>query len=328
MKAIVCKRYGDSHSLSLQDIAKPDIQSDTDCIVRVKASTVNDWDWVLMRGKPRLYRLLFGLFRPRWPVLGSELAGVVESVGAQVTDLNVGDAVYGDVSEAGFGGFAEYARVPAAVLRPIPEGLSFEQAVMLPHAAGLAWQALVETGQLNHGESVLINGVGGGVGVLGVQIARHQFGCAVSGVDKQAKLDALHWLGLAETLDYQSVDFTATGQRYDVILDVQTTRSTFQILRALKRGGRYVTVGGPPLRLMRLALIGAIVGRLTKRRISMLVLKPNRGLAEVEALALAGQVQPLLDQSYPLEELPAAVERFGRSEHVGKIVVTVGAKEP
>lgn len=327
MKAITCTRYGDSRQLKHDDIAKPELQSDTDCLVRVKASTINDWDWALMRGKPRLNRLLFGLFRPRWPVLGSELAGVVEAVGAGVTDFKVGDAVYGDVSEAGFGGFAEYARVPAAALRLIPAGLSFEQAVMLPHAAGLAWQALVDTGRLKHGESVLINGVGGGVGVLGVQIARHHFGCAVSGVDKQVKLDALHWLGLAEAMDYQTVDFTASGQRYDVILDAQTTHSTWQLLKALKPGGRYITIGGPPVRLMRLALIGALLRPFSRRRLNLLVLKPNQGLADVESLVLAEQVQPLMDSSFPLSEVPAALDRFGRSEHVGKIVVTVGSQE-
>ena len=196
MKAVVCSRYGSSAVLSLKEVAAPE-PGLSEVRVRVKAAAVNDWDWTLMRGKPRPYRLLFGLFGPRWPILGAEVAGVVESVGPQVTGLAVGDRVYGDISDAGFGGFADCVAVPESALRPIPDALSFAQAVALPHAAGLAWQALVEVGHIEHGETVLINGVGGGVGVLAVQIARHRYGCTVTGVDRDFKLEALHWLGLA-----------------------------------------------------------------------------------------------------------------------------------
>ena len=288
----------------------------------MKAAAVNDWDWTLMRGKPRPYRLIFGLLGPRWRILGAEVAGVVESVGPEVTALKVGDPVYGDISDAGFGGFAETVCVPQSALRPIPDALSFEQAVALPHAAGLAWQALVEVGRIEHGETVLINGVGGGVGVLAVQIARHQYGCTVTGVDKAFKLEALHWLGLAEALDYETVDFTATGQRYDLIVDAQTTRSPWRLLRALKPGGRYVTVGGRLGRLIQLMTLGPLLGRLTGRRFEMVVLKPNQGLAEVEQAVLDQEVQPLLDKVYPLAELADAINRFGQSAHVGKVIVT------
>ncbi|PTY36494.1 hypothetical protein BGP77_04130 [Saccharospirillum sp. MSK14-1] len=321
MKAMICEGYGSGDDLVLSDVAKPELKTDADCVVRILASTVNDWDWMLVRGKPRLYRLLFGLLRPRWKILGAEIVGVIESVGASVTEFNHGDVVYGDVSEAGFGGYAEYACLPVASLRRVPDQLDVELAAALPHAAGLAWQSLVDVARLEQGESVLINGVGGGMGVLGAQIAQHHFGCTVTGVDKAFKLEALHWLGRADALDYERVDFTGTGQRYDVIIDAQTTRTPWRLLKALKPGGRYVSVGGAPGRLVALALIGPVIGRLTRRRFHLLALKPNQGLDEVETLVLAKEIEPRIDKRFALSDLPLALQRFGRSEHIGKIVI-------
>jgi NADPH:quinone reductase-like Zn-dependent oxidoreductase len=189
-------------------------------------------------------------------VLGAELAGTVEAVGEGVTSVRPGESVYGDVSEAGFGGFAEYARVRENALAKMPPGMSFEQAASLPHASMLALQGLVEVGRIAEGERVLINGAGGGVGTIGLQIAK-RYGAEVTGVDSAAKLPALKKLGFDRVIDYRQHDFTNERARYELILDAKTTRSPFRHARALSSGGRYVTVGGDVGRLLQTLLFGS-----------------------------------------------------------------------
>lgn len=157
MKAIVLSRYGSPDVLTVEEISKPEPKND-EVLVKVHATAVNDWDWSLVRGKPYPYRLMSGLFRPKVPVLGAEVAGTVEAMGSSATQFKPGDRVYGDISEAGFGGFAEYVSVRETALVRMPHGMAFEQAAALPHASLLALQGLVGVGNIQRGESVLING--------------------------------------------------------------------------------------------------------------------------------------------------------------------------
>ncbi|MFQ5570579.1 MAG: NAD(P)-dependent alcohol dehydrogenase [Rhodothermales bacterium] len=213
MKAIVLTRYGSPDVLRLEEVAKPEPRDD-EVLVKVHATAVNDWDWSFVRGKPYIYRLMFGLVRPRVAILGVEVAGIVEATGNHVAKFQPGYHVYGDISEAGFGGFAEYVCVSEDALSRKPPGMTFEQAAALPHAAMLALQGLVDLGRIRQGESVLINGAGGGVGTIGVQIAK-QFGAEVTGVDSALKLDMLRSMGFDHVIDYQREDFTRNGQLYD-----------------------------------------------------------------------------------------------------------------
>lgn len=321
MKAIVLTHYGPPERLELREVAKP-APKDDEVLVKVGASAVNDWDWSFVRGKPHLYRLMYGLLKPKVAVLGVELAGTIEAVGKDVTKYQPGDRVYGDISEAGLGGFAEYVCVREDALGRIPPGMTFEQAASLPHAAMLAYQGLVDAGGIRESERVLINGAGGGVGIIGVQIAK-QYGAEVTGVDSAFKLDTLKSVGFDHVIDYRREDFTRNGQRYDLILDAKTNRSPFRYLRALNPGGRYVTVGGDLTRLLQVFSMGRLIARFSGKQVRIVVLKPNKDLEYVNALFESRGLKFVIDGPYPLSEVPQAIQRFGEAKHVGKIVIGV-----
>lgn len=321
MKAIVHSRYGMPSVLTVEEVPMPEPKSG-EVLVKIHATAVNDWDWSMVRGKPYLYRLMFGLFKPRTSIMGAEVAGTVEAVGDNVTRFSAGDRVYGDISEAGFGGFAEYVCVREDALRSMSSGMSFEQAASLPHAALLAWQGLVDVGAIQSGETVLINGAGGGVGAVGLQIAK-DYGCNVTGVDRASKVEALAAMGFDRTIAHERTDFTSEAHRYDLILDAKTTRSPFRYLRALKPGGRYVTVGGHLPRLLQLLFLGGLLSRATRKRLSIVALKPNQGLEKINEMFEQGKLTCVIDGPHSLADVPRAMQRFGDAEHVGKVVIKV-----
>ena len=230
--------------------------------------------------------------------------------------------MYGDLSESGFGGFAEYvcAREESVALKP--RNLTYEQAAAIPHAAMLAQQSLHGIGHITDGQTLLINGAGGGVGTLGVQLAKlHDV--EVTGVDSTDKQDFLRSLGFDHVIDYSRKDFTKTGLRYDVILDAKTTRSPFAYARALKPHGTYVTVGGSMPRLVQCLVFRRWIARTRNRYIRVLALKPNKGLEGMTELLEAGKVVPSIDDIYPLRDVPKAIRRFGEAHHKGKIVISI-----
>ncbi|MBL7946687.1 MAG: NAD(P)-dependent alcohol dehydrogenase [Flavobacteriales bacterium] len=318
MKAIFCERYGPPEELQLLDGPVP-VPLKGQVLVRVCATTVNDQDWSMVNGTPRIYRLIFGLFRPRQPIPGIELAGVVEALGPGVSQWRVGDKVYGDTSNGGSGTFAELVAVPGTELRRIPEEISFVQAAAIPHALELAYQALVEIGKLKNGERVLLNGAGGGVGTFALQLAKQQ-GCTVWGVDTGEKLKGMTALGFDHVIDYTQQDFTRLGERFDLVVDMKTKRSPRELLRALAPNGRYVTVGGDPGRLIAL-LFARLLGR---RNLHIVALKPNRDLDTLAPLISNGTLKPVIDGPYTLEDAPRLVRRFGEGRHTGKVVMEVG----
>lgn len=321
MKAVVYTRYGTPDVMQVCEQPRPDVATGQ-VLVKVHATTVNDWDWTLLRGKPHVLRLLSGPFKPKTKILGTEVAGVVKTLGEGVTRFAIGERVYGDLSDAGFGGFAEYVSVSDEALYPMSAGMTFEQAAALPHAGLLALQGLVDIGGIRKADRVLINGAGGGVGAIGLGIAK-TYGCEVTGVDKASKLSAMTAMGFDETLDYEQTDFTTVGKRYDLVLDAKTTRSPFQYLNALNANGRYVTVGGYLPSLFQIACMGSVIGRLSKKQLRILALKPNRGLDRINRLFEAGALSCMIDGPFALADVPAAMERFGRADHVGKVVISV-----
>ena len=321
MKAIVLDHYGPPADLEFRDIPKPE-PADGEVLVKVHTTAVNDWEWGFVRGKPYIYRLLFGLRSPRVAVLGTEVAGVVEASGPEAARFRPGERVYGDLSAAGFGGFAEYVAVPESALAAMPDEMTFEQAASLPHASMLALQGLVDVGGILQGDRVLINGAGGGVGTFGVQIAK-RYGAEVTGVDSASKLEAMRSIGFDHVLDYRQIDFTRTGERYDLILDAKTCRSPFRLLRALRPGGRYATVGGDWPRLLQIALLGPLIAKITGKRLRVVALKPNQGLETMNDMFARHGIQFLIEGPLPLSEVAQALQRFGEARHVGKIVISV-----
>ncbi|WP_246067507.1 NAD(P)-dependent alcohol dehydrogenase [Paenibacillus koleovorans] len=322
MQALVCDSYGTPDDLRLEEVVIP-VPKEHEVLIAVHAASVNSWDWDLLRGRPYLTRL--GAFRkPRYRILGADVAGRVIAVGVAVERFRPGDEVFGDLSGCGWGGFAEYVCATEAALTLKPEGVSFEQAAAIPQAAVLALQGLRDKGKLAGGQQVLINGAGGGVGTFGIQYAQ-LLGAEVTGVDRGEKLEALLAIGADHALDYQLEDFTLSGKQYDLILDVVGVRSVMDIKRALKPGGSYVMVGGTTPRILQALLASPITSRLERKKVSLLLHKPNHNDQLVwKSYVEAGQVKPVLDRVFPLSDAAQALAYFGEGRAIGKVVVSMG----
>ena len=320
MKAIVYTKYGTPDALQFKEVAKP-APRDDEVLIRVHAVSINDWDWGLLQGVPLANRLNNGLLKPKNKILGSDIAGRVETLGKSAKRFKPGDEVYGDLSGR-WGGFAEYVCARESSLSLKPPGMSFVEAAAIPQAAMLAVQGLLDKGQIRQGQKLLINGAGGGVGTLGVQIAKLH-GVQVTGVDSSGKLDMLRTMGFDQVIDYTKEDFTRSGQCYDLILDVKTNRSVFAYTRALCPHGVYVTVGGSTVRLLQALLLGPWISLITKKRIRMVLLKPNKDLAYMNELFEAGKLKSVIDGPYKLSQLPEAMRHFGQGNHKGKVVIVV-----
>ena len=319
MKAIVYTEYGGPEVLLLKEVEKP-YPKDNEVLVKVYAVSINDWDFGLMRGD-LINRMLYGLLKPKKKILGSDIAGRIESVGKNVTRFKTGDEVYGDLSGT-WGGLAEYVCASEKLLAFKPASMSFEEAAAIPQAAMLAVQGLIDIGKIKPGQKLLINGAGGGVGTFGVQIAK-LYGVEVTGVDSTGKLDMLRSLGYNHVIDYTREDFTKNGKCYNLILDVNTNRSIFNYARALCNNGVYVTVGGSMVRLLQAALLGPFISLICKKHIRIVALKPNKDLVYMNGLFEAGKIKPVIDGHYKLDEFREAFRVFGKGEHKGKLVITM-----
>jgi NADPH:quinone reductase-like Zn-dependent oxidoreductase len=275
-----------------------------------------------MRGTPWLVRLIYGgLFTPKVQILGTNMAGRVEAVGAAVTEFQPGDAVFADLSECGFGGFADYVCVPGTALVRKPATVSFEAAATVPVSALAALQGLQSVGQVQPGQRVLINGAAGGVGSFALQIAA-ALGAAVSGVCSASKLEQVRSQGYDRI--FASRDEAIAAGPYDLVLDTAAYRSVFDWLPALTPSGTYVLVGGSTARFFQVMLFGALLSKLTGRSIKGLVSEPNReDLQHLTDLLEAGQLVPWVDRTYPLAETPAAIHALEQRQVCGKVAIAV-----
>jgi len=321
MKAILLKEYGFPKDLTIGDVPKP-VPDDDEVLVRIQSASINDWDWGLVRGNPFVIRLFFGLKKPKISIPGVDISGSIEAVGSNVNSFKTGDEVYCDLSDSGHGGFAEYVCVTGNMLSRKPPTMSHNDAAALPHAGLLALQGLVEKGKVKPGQHVLINGAGGGVGTLGIQILK-TYGVEVTGVDSGEKLDLMKSLGYDRVMDYKKVDFTDTGEKYDLILDAKTNRSVFKYARSLKNNGRYVTVGGVMFRLLEIVLLGWLLSFFSGKKLSVLFHEPNKGLDRISELVEKGELSPVIDGPYEFEKIPELIQYFGEGRHLGKIVVEI-----
>jgi len=322
MKAIVYTKYGPPDVLQLKEVEKP-TPKDNEVLVKVHAASVNDWDWGLLRGKPFVNRLVVsGLLKPKIKTIGCDIAGRVEAVGRNVKQFQPGDEVFGDMSGCGFGGFAEYVCAGENALALKPASMTFEEAAAVPQAAILALQGLRGKRQIQPGQKVLINGAGGGAGTFAVQIAK-SFGAEVTGVDSTRKLDIMRSVGADHVIDYTKEDFTKSGQRYDLILDMAAYHSIFDYKRALSPKGIYVMVGGSMALMFRVVFLGPLISMTTSKKMGILAHKPNKDLAFMKELFEAGKVVPVIDRRYPLSEVPEALRYFGEGHARGKLVITL-----
>jgi NADPH:quinone reductase-like Zn-dependent oxidoreductase len=321
MKAIVQHRYGKPEDvLELRDDVEKPVPEDDRILVRVRASSVNAGDWRRVRATPAFVRLVEGLRKPKTPGLGGDASGVVEAVGKDVTDLKVGDEVYGIRT----GAYAEY--LTSKMFARKPANLTFEQAAAVPVAGITALQALRDHGKLQPGQKVLINGAGGGVGTFAVQIAK-AIGGDVTAVTSTGNVELVRSLGADRVIDYTREDFRKSGQRYDLVIDIGGTPSLSTLRGALAPGGRLVLVGagkgvaGP---LGRMAL-GLVRSRILRQRITGFIAKVNKeDLAALRELIEAGKVMPVVDRTFPLSDLARAMTYVETERARGKVVISIG----
>jgi NADPH:quinone reductase-like Zn-dependent oxidoreductase len=322
MKAIVQDRYGPPDVLELREIDKP-VAGDDQVLVRVHAASANPADWHYMRGVPYVMRPQAGLGKPKNRVLGRDVAGRVEAVGKDVTRFHPGDEVFANVEA---GGFAEYASVSEDLLVLKPANLTFEQAAAVPLAALTALQGLREKGKVQAGQKVLIIGASGGVGTFAVQIAK-VLGADVTGVCSTKNVELVRSLGADHVIDYTETDFTHSGQKYDLILQLAGTRSPSDCRRALTPKGTLVLSSGesdgrwigPIDRMIKAVLMSPFVSQ----NLGTFLAKPNKeDLGFLKELIEAGKVTPVIDRTYSLSEVPEAIRYLEEGHARGKIVIT------
>ena len=338
MKAIVQDKYGSPDDvLELKDIAKPVVKDD-EVLVRVHAASVHPDVWHVVRGLPYVLRVMgAGLLKPKSSVPGTDVAGHVESVGKLVKQFQPGDEVFGE-SVRGHqwhngGAYAEHVSVPEDALALKPGNLTFEQAAAVPTSGFIALHGLRDEGQIQPGQRVLINGAGGGVGTFAVQLAK-SYGADVTGVDSTRKLDRVRSIGADQVIDYTQEDFTQSGERYDLILDIPGNHSLSDLRRALTPKGTYVLIGhddfggsggrwiGKSLgRFFKMLVLSPFVSQLPgPRRISKETTDP---LVVLKEFIEAGKVTPVIDRTYPLSGVAEAIRYLAEGHARGKVVIIV-----
>jgi NADPH:quinone reductase-like Zn-dependent oxidoreductase len=335
MKAIVQSRYGSPDVLELREVDPP-VAGDDEMLVRVHAASVHADVWHVMRGVPYVLRVMgAGLRAPKNLVPGTDLSGVVESIGINVTRFRPGDEVFGQSLVANLwrhgGAFAEYAAVPEARFELKPAGLTFEQAAAVPTSGSLAVQGVRDEGRVRVGQRVLINGAGGAVGTFAVQLAKAS-GADVTGVDAAAKLEMIRSIGADRVLDHIQEDFTRSGERYDVVLDIAGNHPWADVKRALTPEGTYVLIGhdqygaaghrwfGSLGRFFKLMVISPFVPQLHPFRGAK---DPGDRLVVMKELIETGKITPVVDRTFPLSKVQEAMRYLESGQARGKVVITV-----
>jgi NADPH:quinone reductase-like Zn-dependent oxidoreductase len=316
MRAFVYERYGPTENLRLAEVDRP-VPAAGEVLVKVLAASVNAADWHVLRGKPLFSRATLGLLRPKHQILGVDIAGQVEALGSGVTGFQPGDQVYANLLDHGYGGFAEYVSVPVGPMASKPASLSLEEAAAVPMAAVTALQGLGRHGQLQPGQTVLINGGSGGVGSFAVQIAKAA-GAEVTAVTSTGNLELVRSLGADHLVDYTTTDALGDGRRYDRVLDTVGNRSVAELKGALAEGGK-----------------AAVTGFTSVRRLLGVSLRGGKDIAQVQAhvsakdlellsaLIEAGKVRPQIDRRYQFADLPAAIAYLEQGHARAKVVVAM-----
>ena len=321
MKAFIYNSYGSAENLNLTEVEKPQ-PGESELLIKIQAASLNAADKFLLTGKPFVTRFEFGLLKPKNPILGSDLSGVVEAVGSNVTQFKVGDVVMADLSGSGHGAFAEYVCAPAEICVGVSAEITPTDAAALPMASVTALRALRDEGNIQAGQHVLINGASGGVGTFAVQIAK-AFGATVTAVCSTGKIDLVRSLGADHVIDYTQEDFTQSGKQYDLIVAVNGNHTPFEYKRAATPTGRIVVIGGSMRQIF--MSIGFAPLFQSKNGVTMktLLAKPNAAdLDTIQSMVTAGEVTPVIDRTFALSDLPDAMRYLQTGSAKGKIVVT------
>jgi len=336
MRAMIQHRYGPPEAvLELMEVDRPEV-GDEEVLVRVKAASMHPDVWHVVHGWPYMLRLMgAGLRRPKVRVPGIDLAGRVEATGKAATRFQPGDEVFGEIVKGhqwkNAGAYAEYAIVPEERLELKPSNLSFEQAAAIPTSGLIALQGVDREGRARSGDNVLVNGAGGAVGSLAVQIAK-ALGAKVTAVDNSYKQDTLRSIGADRVIDYTLEDFTLGDERYDLILDIPGNRSFDDLKRVIAPGGRYVLIGHDQYGAQGNRWIGGTIGSILKLQLlapfgrapkdAPAPVATANPLAFLKELAEAGKLTPAIDRAFPLAEVPEAISYLAEGRAAGKIVIT------
>ena len=321
MQAIVHDRYGSPDVLELREIDEPTL-SDDRVLVRVKAASVNAYDWHMLRGDPYVVRASEGLRRPKQPVAGVDFAGVVEAVGKDVTEFRPGDEVFGERG----GAFAEFVTPRPQDLAPKPSNLTFEQAAAVPMAGFTALQALRDKGALKPGQHVLVTGAAGGVGTFAVQLAK-SMGAEVTGECHTSGVELVASIGADHVIDHTREDVTRGPARFDLILDIAAAHSLRSLRRVMTPDGILVVVGAPKGRWfapLRRPLGAVVLSRFGSRRLlPFLAERRKADLLSLRDRIESGDVRPMIDSTYALADTADAIRRLEAGHVRGKVVITV-----
>jgi NADPH:quinone reductase-like Zn-dependent oxidoreductase len=293
-------------------------------LVRVRASSMNMADVDYIRARPWVTRFATGLRAPRHRVPGIDMAGEIAAVGPGASRFVPGDRVMADLSSVGSGAWAEYVAVPEQALTPMPDGVSFEAAATVPSSGIFAIQGVRDRRPVGAGDRVLVNGASGNVGPFAVQIAK-ALGAEVTGTCRTAKANFVRALGADHVIDYTAQDYRASGERYDLIVDVACRGGMLRIRHSLRRGGGHVVIGGTARGYVESLTVGPVVGLATGRRMGMLMWRVNdpRDMADLAEMLGDGRIRPIIDRTYPLAETAEAMRYLESGETQGKVVIAI-----
>ena len=320
MKAIVRTRYGSADVVKFAEVAKPSPAGD-EVLIKLCAASVNPLDVFLMKGAP-WNRLFPGLGRPKYEILGCDIAGRVEAVGRNARRFQPGDEVFGVTGFSG-NGFAEYTCASEEKLALKPANLSFEDAAAVPIAASTALQGLRDKGRIQAGYKVLVEGASGGVGTFAVQIAK-AFEAEVTAVCSTRNVNTARSVGADHVIDYTLADFARSGQRYDLILGANAHHSILDYRRSLSQNGIYVAAGGGVGRILQGLLLGPLLSLIGRKKMGFFLANINqKDLLFLKDLLEAGKVVPVIDRRYPLSEAAEALRYLAAGHAQGKVVLTV-----
>jgi NADPH:quinone reductase-like Zn-dependent oxidoreductase len=324
MRAAVYTRYGAPEDVLQVTEAENPVPQDDEVLVKVHASSLNKADLIMLRGRPAVIRLAgFGLFRPKFRILGTDVAGRVEAVGGKVQRFKAGDEVFGNLFGSGRGAYAEYACAKEDALALKPSNVTFEQAAAVPLAAGTALMGLRDKGNIQPGQKVLVNGASGGVGTFAVQIAK-ALGAEVTAVCSTKHVETARSIGADHVIDYTQEDFTENGQHYDPIMGANGYRPIMRYMNSLSPHGTYVMTGGKGTQLSQALLMGPLISRSKGKRVVTGNLKlDNKGLVFLGELLRDGKLAPVIDRLYPLSRISEAFRYLGEGHAGGKVVITI-----
>jgi len=319
MNAIVYHRYGPPDVLVYQAVPKP-VPSANEVLVKVHAASINSWDWDMIRGKPWIVRM-WGLLRPKFTIPGGDFSGTIERVGKNITKFKTGDAVFGDLADYKWGSFAEYVCAPEHAITIKPKTITHEEAASLPQAGALAFQSLVDWGKVTKGMHVLINGAGGGVGTLAIQLAKYA-GAEVTAVDSLDKHDLLVRLGADHVINFATEDFTAHENQYDIIMDVVANRTLSRYKHALREGGIFLMIGGTMRAIFSVMLFGRLISTRNKK-LQMMPYKANKDMHYLAQLVEQRIMIPTIESRFSLHETADAFRKYSSGKTRGKVIITL-----